>query len=80
VDVGEVHLQTVFVLVCLLGHPLEFASVEEFLCGFLVDGEIAERGFVFGALSEGTFCQVDVVRWTEEEHALAVGKGVLLVN
>jgi len=80
VDVREVHLETVLVLVGLLGHPLELASVEKLFCGFLVDCEVAEGGLVFGALGEGTLCQVDVVGWAEEEHALAERKRVSLVG
>ena len=72
VDVGSVHLKAVLVLVGALVHVLEVAGfVELGGCGG-VDGEVAERCAVVGALGQGGFFEVEVVGWSEEEDALAV--------
>jgi len=71
VDVGEVHFETVLVLVGARGHLAEVAGCVQGLDGGEVEAEWAEGGGVGGVLGEGEVGEVGVVGGAEEEDAFA---------
>lgn len=73
------HLEAMFVLVGLLRHPCKFTSLKELLCDLSIDNEVADWSFVFRAIRQGTFGQVDVMRWTYKEDSFAAGMMILVV-
>lgn len=50
IDVGQMHLETVFIFVSLRGHPLELASIEELPGDVFVNCEISKWCLIFRAL------------------------------
>ena len=72
-DVGQVHFQTVLVLVGAGGHLPEVAGFVQRADGGEVEGQRAEWGGVAGVLGEGEVGEVGVVGGAEEEDAFAGG-------
>jgi hypothetical protein len=72
VDVWEMHLQAVFCFVDVLAHGLEAPFALELMDKGSVDGQVAQRGGVLVAAGCCSAGEVVMVRWAEQEDALAV--------
>lgn len=66
------HLQAVFILVDILGHPVELSGLVQICCRSRVDWKVAQWCAVVCALCQSRLLKVEVVRWAEEEDTLAV--------
>ena len=74
VDVGKVHLETVFVLVDVLRHVLEPTRLVKLFRKCCIDFEIPEWRSISCTFGKSAFGQVEVMRGPKDEDSLTVGK------
>lgn len=66
------HLQAVFILVDILGHPVELSSLVQVCCRSGVDWKVAQWCTIVCALCQSSLLKVEVMRRAEEKDTLAV--------
>ena len=66
------HLQAVFVLVDILGHPVELPGLVQLCCRSGVDGKVAQWCAVVCAPCQSRLLKVEVVRRAQKKDTLAV--------
>lgn len=66
------HLQAVFILVDILGHPVELPGLVQICCRGGIDRKVAQRRAVMCAFCQSCLLKVEVVRRAQKEDTLAV--------